>query len=115
MKFFKFNATIYFVFFTCFAFGQTHSPLGIPGPDYWQNQTDYKITAKLDTSKHTVTGQVQITAPANMVVAASSVLQNARELLPPTLLTKEVFKIYGHCPEQLSSHKLTAAIVLHLF
>ena len=61
MNFFKLNPAICFIFSACFAFGQTHSPIGIPGPDYWQNQADYNITAELDTTRHTVTGLVRIT------------------------------------------------------
>ncbi|MEH6682265.1 MAG: M1 family metallopeptidase [Sediminicola sp.] len=36
------------------------SASGIPGPDYWQNGTDYKIKATLDDVAHTLTGQVTL-------------------------------------------------------
>ena len=41
------------------------SASGEPGPAYWQNRADYKITATLDTAKHTVTGTVIITYKNN--------------------------------------------------
>ncbi|MGI8950295.1 MAG: M1 family metallopeptidase [Chitinophagaceae bacterium] len=33
---------------------------GAPGPKYWQNSADYKISCTLDTAQHTVTGLVTI-------------------------------------------------------
>ena len=33
---------------------------GAPGPDYWQQRADYKISAKLDTTAQSVSGLVQI-------------------------------------------------------
>ena len=36
------------------------SASGEPGPKYWQNHADYKITATLDTVTHTITGEVEI-------------------------------------------------------
>lgn len=33
---------------------------GEPGSKYWQNRADYKITCSLDTSNHTVSGDVEI-------------------------------------------------------
>jgi hypothetical protein len=36
------------------------SASGEPGPKYWQNKSDYKISCTLDTSSHTVSGQVEI-------------------------------------------------------
>ena len=41
------------------------SASGEPGPAYWQNRADYKITTTLDTAKHTVTGSVVITYKNN--------------------------------------------------
>jgi hypothetical protein len=41
------------------------SASGEPGPAYWQNRADYKITATLDTAQHTVTGTVIITYKNN--------------------------------------------------
>jgi hypothetical protein len=41
------------------------SASGEPGPKYWQNRADYAINATLDTSKHTVTGDVSITYTNN--------------------------------------------------
>lgn len=38
---------------------------GAPGPKYWQNRTDYSITANLDELKNTVTGTVTITYKNN--------------------------------------------------
>ncbi len=34
---------------------------GAPGPDYWQNRADYRITASLDTTAHRVEGVVTLT------------------------------------------------------
>ena len=36
------------------------SASGEPGPKYWQNRADYKIICTLDTSKHSVSGDVEI-------------------------------------------------------
>lgn len=36
------------------------SASGEPGPKYWQNRADYKIGCILDTSNHTVSGDVEI-------------------------------------------------------
>lgn len=33
---------------------------GAPGPHYWQNRTDYKISARFDTTTKRITGDVQI-------------------------------------------------------
>jgi len=41
------------------------SASGEPGPKYWQNRADYKINCTLDTAKHTVTGEVEITYTNN--------------------------------------------------
>ena len=41
------------------------SASGEPGPAYWQNRADYKITATLDTTQHRVTGSVTITYKNN--------------------------------------------------
>ncbi len=41
------------------------SASGEPGPAYWQNRADYKITATLDTIQHRVTGSVVITYKNN--------------------------------------------------
>ena len=38
---------------------------GQPGPAYWQNRADYKITASLDTAQHIVKGAVVITYKNN--------------------------------------------------
>src|ERR1700745_1875170 len=38
---------------------------GEPGPAYWQNRADYKITATLDTAQHIVSGTVIITYKNN--------------------------------------------------
>lgn len=37
------------------------SASGKPGPEYWQNEADYKIDAMLDDAKQTITGKVTIT------------------------------------------------------
>lgn len=46
------------------------STSGEPGPKYWQNRADYKIDCTLDTLKHSVSGQVELTytnnSPDNM-------------------------------------------------
>jgi hypothetical protein len=41
------------------------SASGEPGPKYWQNRADYSINCTLDTTKHTVTGDVTITYTNN--------------------------------------------------
>lgn len=41
------------------------SASGAPGPKYWQNRADYKITATLDTAQHRLTGTVVITYKNN--------------------------------------------------
>ncbi|MEQ1675320.1 MAG: M1 family metallopeptidase [Chitinophagaceae bacterium] len=41
------------------------SASGEPGPKYWQNRADYKITCTLDTAKHTVSGDVTISYTNN--------------------------------------------------
>ena len=33
---------------------------GAPGPGYWKNEADYKISVKLDDIKNTITGNVEI-------------------------------------------------------
>ncbi len=38
---------------------------GQPGPGYWQNRADYKISARLDDKNNTVTGNVEITYTNN--------------------------------------------------
>ena len=41
------------------------SASGEPGPKYWQNRTDYVINCTLDTLKHNVNGNVEITYTNN--------------------------------------------------
>jgi len=41
------------------------SASGEPGPKYWQNRADYKINCTLDTAKHTISGDVEITYTNN--------------------------------------------------
>lgn len=41
------------------------SASGEPGPKYWQNRADYKISAALDTGTHLVSGDVEITYTNN--------------------------------------------------
>lgn len=41
------------------------SASGEPGPKYWQNRADYKISCTLDTAKHSVSGTVEITYTNN--------------------------------------------------
>jgi hypothetical protein len=41
------------------------SASGEPGPKYWQNRADYKIISTLDTTKHSVSGSVEITYTNN--------------------------------------------------
>lgn len=38
---------------------------GAPGPQYWQNRSDYKITATLDTATKSIIGKVEITYTNN--------------------------------------------------
>lgn len=42
-----------------------HSATGKPGPNYWQNQVDYHITAELDTLQHSLKGEVTLTYKNN--------------------------------------------------
>lgn len=41
------------------------SSSGEPGPQYWQNRADYKISSSLDTLGHAVTGEVEISYTNN--------------------------------------------------
>lgn len=41
------------------------SASGEPGPRYWQNRADYKINCTLDTARHGVSGNVEITYTNN--------------------------------------------------
>lgn len=41
------------------------SASGEPGPKYWQNRADYKITASIDTVKHGLTGDLDLTYTNN--------------------------------------------------
>ena len=41
------------------------SASGEPGPKYWQNRADYKINCTLDTAKHKVSGDVEISYTNN--------------------------------------------------
>ncbi len=41
------------------------SASGEPGPKYWQNRADYRINCTLDTTSHTVSGEVEITYTNN--------------------------------------------------
>jgi hypothetical protein len=41
------------------------SASGEPGPKYWQNRSDYRITCTLDTAKHSVTGEMEMTYTNN--------------------------------------------------
>jgi hypothetical protein len=41
------------------------SASGEPGPKYWQNKADYKINCILDTTKHSINGDVEITYTNN--------------------------------------------------
>ena len=46
--------------------GNTYrSASGEPGPAYWQNRADYSIQCKLDTAKHTVSGELTMTYTNN--------------------------------------------------
>ncbi len=48
------------------AFGdEVRTASGIPGPAYWQNRADYKISATLDDVNNTITGSVTITYTNN--------------------------------------------------
>ncbi len=38
---------------------------GEPGPKYWQNRADYSINATLDTAKHSISSEVEITYTNN--------------------------------------------------
>jgi hypothetical protein len=44
---------------------RTRDMTGRPGPDYWQLQADYAITARLDPPTHTITGSETITLHNN--------------------------------------------------
>src|SRR5258708_12565904 len=41
------------------------SASGEPGPKYWQNSADYRINCTLDTTLHTVSGDVEINYTTN--------------------------------------------------
>jgi len=41
------------------------SASGQPGPKYWQNRADYKISCTLDTALHAVKGEVELTYTNN--------------------------------------------------
>lgn len=41
------------------------SSSGEPGPKYWQNRADYKINCTLDTARHSVNGEVEISYTNN--------------------------------------------------
>jgi hypothetical protein len=41
------------------------SASGEPGPKYWQNMADYKISCVIDTAKHSITGDVKLTYTNN--------------------------------------------------
>src|SRR5437762_9634343 len=41
------------------------SASGEPGPKYWQNRADYKINSTLDTDKHSVSGNVELSYTNN--------------------------------------------------
>jgi hypothetical protein len=41
------------------------SASGEPGPKYWQNRADYKINCTLDTTQHSVSGEVELTYTNN--------------------------------------------------
>ncbi len=41
------------------------SASGEPGPKYWQNRSDYRITCTLDTGKHSVSGTAEISYTNN--------------------------------------------------
>ena len=41
------------------------SASGVPGPEYWQNEADYEIEARLDDEQHTITGNVRLTYTNN--------------------------------------------------
>ncbi|MCQ8239784.1 M1 family metallopeptidase [Rhizosaccharibacter radicis] len=45
--------------------GRTRSAGGVPGPDYWQNRADYRISATLDGPTHQVRGEEVITYTNN--------------------------------------------------
>ena len=36
------------------------SASGAPGPKYWQNRADYKISCTLDTAQHKVSGEAEL-------------------------------------------------------
>ena len=44
---------------------RTRDATGRPGPNYWQLQTDFAITATLDPATHTITGSETITIHNN--------------------------------------------------
>jgi hypothetical protein len=41
------------------------SASGEPGPKYWQNRSDYKISSTLDTARHTVSGEAELSYTNN--------------------------------------------------
>jgi hypothetical protein len=81
----KLTASIVFVLLSIYSFSQSpynareafnpqfypypgndfRSASGEPGPKYWQNQANYKISCALDTLTHNVSGEVEITYTNN--------------------------------------------------
>src|SRR6185436_15635324 len=41
------------------------SASGEPGPKYWQNRADYKISSTIDTTNHKVSGEMELTYTNN--------------------------------------------------
>ncbi len=56
---------VFFPMFYPAGVNEYRSASGLPGPKYWQNRADYKITASLDTTKHRIEGTTFITYTNN--------------------------------------------------
>jgi hypothetical protein len=52
----------------------TRDATGRPGPNYWQLQTDFLITARLDPATHTITGSETITIHNNSTDALNEIV-----------------------------------------
>ena len=74
--------------------GNTYrSASGEPGPEYWQNRSDYRIQCSLDTNTHTVKGEVLITYTNNSPGALKflwlhPMIQNAHQAMASSYMNQ---------------------------
>ena len=77
--------------------GNTYrSATGMPGPDYWQNNTDYRINVTLDTLNNEIAGTVTIrytnNSPQELTYLWLQLDQNAFQKDSRSLATKHFFR-----------------------